>query len=124
MKNILLRLEIIGLVQKYRGKTTIKNYTKILHFKTKDNKNFVCLVVQILLRGRIRHFNSTNEVSLFIKSEKNILEKIELKQRKQQKESFKFTANNKISFRIGTIIRNNQFPIKLLRNQLFNIYLL
>jgi hypothetical protein len=61
------------------GAKQSKLHAKILHFKTKDNKNFVCLVGANITSAGLGISNSANaEVSLFIKSEKgNILEKLD-----------------------------------------------
>ncbi|MCT3807230.1 hypothetical protein HZP70_00435 [Elizabethkingia anophelis] len=106
----------LDLCRNIGAKQQSKLHAKILHFKTKDNKEFCLFGSANITSAGLGISNSANaEVSLFIKSEKgNILEKIGLKLKGNSKKALsKFTANNKISIE-QAIIRNNQFPIKLL----------
>lgn len=106
----------LDLCRNIGAKQQSKLHAKILHFKAKNNKEFCLFGSANITSAGLGISNSANaEVSLFIKSDKgNILEKIGLKLKANGKKSLsKFTANNKISIE-QAIIRNNQFPIKLL----------
>ncbi|HMZ95148.1 MAG TPA: hypothetical protein PKK18_12415 [Chitinophagales bacterium] len=106
----------LDLCRNIGAKQQSKLHAKILHFKTKNNKEFCLFGSANITSAGLGISNSANaEVSLFIKSDKgNILEKIGLKLKGNSKKSLsKFTANNKISIE-QAIIKNNQFPIKLL----------
>ncbi|NLO70911.1 MAG: hypothetical protein GX102_08260 [Porphyromonadaceae bacterium] len=106
----------LDLCRNIGAKQQSKLHAKILHFKTKNNKEFCLFGSANITSAGLGISNSANaEVSLFIKSDKgNILEKIGLKLKRNSKKPLsKFTANNKISIE-QAIIKNNQFPIKLL----------
>lgn len=106
----------LDLCRNIGAKQQSKLHAKILHFKTKGNKEYCLFGSANITSAGLGISNSANaEVSLFIKSEKgNILDKIGLKLKENSRKSLsKFVANNKISIE-QAIIRNNQFPIKLL----------
>lgn len=110
----------LDLCRNIGAKQQSKLHAKILHFKTKNNKEFCLFGSANITSAGLGISNSANaEVSLFLKSENgNILEKIGLKLKAKGKKSLsKFTANNKVSAE-QAIIKNNQFPIKLLAAEL------
>lgn len=106
----------LDLCRNIGAKQQSKLHAKILHFKTKGNKEF-CLFgsANITSAGLGISNISNSEVSLFIKSEKlNILERIGLKLKTSSKKTLsKFAISDKISIE-QAIIKNNRFPIKLL----------
>ncbi|HMR81576.1 MAG TPA: hypothetical protein PKE30_00490 [Niabella sp.] len=106
----------LDLCRNIGAKQQSKLHAKILHFKTKSSKEFCLFGSANITSAGLGISNFANaEVSLFIKSDKgNILEKIGLKLKGNSKKALsKFTANNKIPIE-QAIIKNNQFPIKLL----------
>ncbi|MBK8698582.1 MAG: hypothetical protein IPN29_03200 [Saprospiraceae bacterium] len=93
-----------------------KLHAKILHFNTKGNREFCLFGSANITSAGLGISNTANsELSLFLKSENgNILDKIGLKLKASSKKSLsKFVANIRLSIE-HAIIRNNQFPIKLL----------
>jgi len=98
------------------AKQQSKLHAKILHFKTKGNKEFCLFGSANITSAGLGISNTANsEVSLFVQSEKeNILDKIVLilKSRSKKKLS-NFAVNDKVSIE-QEILKNNRFPIKLL----------
>ncbi|MBS1628579.1 MAG: hypothetical protein JST27_00835 [Bacteroidetes bacterium] len=110
----------LDLCRNIGAKRQSKLHAKILHFKTKSSKEFCLFGSANITSAGLGISNSGNaEVSVFIKSDKgNILEKIGLKLKGNSKKALsKFTANNRVSIE-QAIIKNNQFPIKLLATEI------
>lgn len=106
----------LDLCRNIGAKQQSKLHAKILHFKTKSNKEF-CLFgsANITSTGLGISNTANSEVSLFIQSEKGgILDKIGLKLKSSSKKQLSnFAVNNKLSIE-QAILKNNRFPIKLL----------
>jgi len=106
----------LDLCRNIGAKQQSKLHAKILHFKTKSNKEFCLFGSANITSAGLGISNTVNsEVSLFIQSEKGgILDKIGLKLKGSSKKQLsKFAINNKVSIE-QSIIKNNRFPIKLL----------
>lgn len=106
----------LDLCRNIGAKQQSKLHAKILHFKTKNNKEFCLFGSANITTAGLGISNTANsEVSLFIQSEKgSILDKIGLKLKGSSKKQLsKFAINNKVSIE-QAIIKNNRFPIKLL----------
>lgn len=106
----------LDLCRNIGAKQQSKLHAKILHFKTKSNKEFCLFGSANITSAGLGISNTANsEVSLFIQSEKgSILDKIGLKLKGSSKKQLSnFAVNNKVSIE-QAIIKNNRFPIKLL----------
>jgi len=106
----------LDLCRNIGAKQQSKLHAKILHFKTKSNKEFCLFGSANITSAGLGISNAANsEVSLFIQSEKGgILDKIGLKLKGSSKKQLSnFAVNNKVSIE-QSIIKNNRFPIKLL----------
>lgn len=106
----------LDLCRNIGAKQQSKLHAKILHLKTKGNKEFCLFGSANITSAGLGISNTANaEVSLFIQSEKgNILDKIGLKLKGSSKKQLsKFAVNDKVSIE-QAIIKKNRFPIKLL----------
>lgn len=106
----------LDLCRNIGAKQQSKLHAKILHFKTKSNKEFCLFGSANITSAGLGISNTANsEVSLFIQSEKgNILDKIGLKLNGNSKKSLSnFAVNDKVSIE-QAILKNHRFPIKLL----------
>lgn len=106
----------LDLCRNIGAKQQSKLHAKILHFKTKSNKEFCLFGSANITSAGLGISNTANsEISLFIQSEKgSILDKIGLKLKGSSKKQLSnFAVNNKVSIE-QAIIKNNRFPIKLL----------
>lgn len=91
-------------------------HAKILHFKTSKNTEY-CLFgsANVTSAGLGISKNANAEVSLFLKSTKGgILDKIGLRLNANSKRSLSQFAGKNKSFIEQEIVKNNQYPIKLL----------
>jgi len=97
------------------AKQQTKLHAKVLHFKTSKNIEYCLFGSANVTPAGIGISNNPNaEVSLFLKLQGSILDRIGLKLSNSNKKSFsQFIAHNKISTE-QEIVRKNQFPIKLL----------
>lgn len=99
------------------GNSNSKLHGKIIHFKTKMEKNFACLAVPILhlkawdypAKNQMRKFHFCSVRKRWII--KSIRHKTEKTSNSKSLDEFTTTTNNSI---YETIIKNNQFKVQLL----------